>query len=226
MDLRAKKGIFLGYGIGVKGYKFYDTRETRVIHMRDVIFDELASTTGEQSRKEVINQPQAEIQYQDSNNNDDLDEKSQETTGLRRSPRDMKTPQRYGKWVYIAHNINDPLTMEEALSIPEKNQWMKAMKSETDSLHTNKVRDLTDLPKDHKAIGSKWVFKRKYDANGNLEHYKARLVAQFSSEAWGWLWWDILSSSKVWINTNHYCISGKTWLEATSVRHNNCILKW
>ena len=68
--------------------------------------------------------------------------------------------------------------MEETLSIPEKNQWIKAMKSEINSLHANKVWDLTELPKDRKAIGSKWVFKRKYDADGNLEYYKARLVAQ------------------------------------------------
>ena len=57
----------------------------------------------------------------------------------------MKTPQRYDEWVYNAHNINDPLTMKEALSSPEKNQWMKAMKSEIDSLHTNIVLDLTEL---------------------------------------------------------------------------------
>ena len=55
----------------------------RVIHERNVIFDELASPTGEQSGKEVVNQPQAEIRYQDSHDDDDdLDEKSQETTGL------------------------------------------------------------------------------------------------------------------------------------------------
>ena len=52
------------------------------------------------------------------------------------------------------------------------------MKSEIDSLHTNKVLDLTELPKDHKTIGSKWVFKRKYDADGNKEYDKAQLVAQ------------------------------------------------
>ena len=69
----------------------------------------------------------------------------------------------------MGHSMNDPLTMEEALSSLEKNQWMK---SEIDSLHNNKVWDLTELPKDRKAIGSQWVFKRKYDADVNLEHYK------------------------------------------------------
>ena len=58
------------------------------------------------------------------------------------------------------------------------NEWMKAIKSEIDFLHINKIWDHTELPKDPKAIGSKWVFKRKYDADGNFKHNKARLVAQ------------------------------------------------
>ena len=35
-----------------------------------------------------------------------------------------------------------------------------------------------DLTKGKKAIGSKWVFKIKYKANGDLKRYKARLVAK------------------------------------------------
>ena len=42
----------------------------------------------------------------------------------------------------------------------------------------NNVWNMVDLPEDRKAVGSKWVFKRKRDADGNVERYKARLVAQ------------------------------------------------
>ena len=45
--------------------------------------------------------------------------------------------------------------MEEALSSTEKKQWMKAMESEIDSLNSNKIWDLTELPNQRKAIGSK-----------------------------------------------------------------------
>ncbi|GJT61189.1 ribonuclease H-like domain, reverse transcriptase, RNA-dependent DNA polymerase [Tanacetum coccineum] len=38
--------------------------------------------------------------------------------------------------------------------------------------------ELTTLPKGHKAIGLKWVFKTKKDANGNIIKHKARLVAK------------------------------------------------
>ena len=53
-----------------------------------------------------------------------------------------------------------------------------AMEKEFSLLKANDVWDIVDLPKDHKAIGSKWIFKRKRDAEGNVERYKARLVAQ------------------------------------------------
>ena len=40
LDPRAKKGIFLGYGDGVKGYRIWSPSERRVILSRDVTFDE------------------------------------------------------------------------------------------------------------------------------------------------------------------------------------------
>ncbi|GJQ90258.1 putative zinc finger, CCHC-type containing protein [Tanacetum coccineum] len=40
------------------------------------------------------------------------------------------------------------------------------------------VRELAELPKGAKPVGSKWVFKIKLDPNGNVERYKARLVGK------------------------------------------------
>ena len=74
--------------------------------------------------------------------------------------------------------MDDPLTVKEALSSSAKREWMKAMESEINSLNANKVWDLTELPCGQKAIGSKLVFKRKYDSGGNMNQHKARLIAQ------------------------------------------------
>nr|GEV37836.1 ribonuclease H-like domain, reverse transcriptase, RNA-dependent DNA polymerase [Tanacetum cinerariifolium] len=57
-------------------------------------------------------------------------------------------------------------------------KWIEAMKVELDSINRNNTQELTTLPKGHKAIGLKWVFKTKKDANGNIIKHKARLVAK------------------------------------------------
>ena len=109
---------------------------------------------------------------------DEDDNSSQEFTQLRRSSRMRKPPALYGEWANIAHELNEPLTVTEALSSPKKIEWKKAMEKEIESLHTNDAWDLVKLPSGRKAIGCKWVFKRKHDADGYVESYKARLVAQ------------------------------------------------
>nr|GEX49759.1 ribonuclease H-like domain, reverse transcriptase, RNA-dependent DNA polymerase [Tanacetum cinerariifolium] len=52
------------------------------------------------------------------------------------------------------------------------------MQVEIDFINKNNTWKLTTLPKDHKAIGLKWVFKMKRDANGEILKHKARLVAK------------------------------------------------
>ena len=47
--------------------------------------------------------------------------------------------------------------MSEALSCPEKGQWKSALQMEMDSIHSNDVWDLVELPAHRKEIGSKWM---------------------------------------------------------------------
>ena len=75
--------------------------------------------------------------------------------------------------------------MTEALASPDKAKWIDAMEMEMESLHKNEVWDLVKLPKDRKAVGSKWVFKLKVGPDGLVQRYKARLVAQGFSQKHG-----------------------------------------
>ena len=59
---------------------------------------------------------------------------------------------------------------------------MSAMEKEIESLRKNDVWELADLPKGRKVVGSKWVLKIKTDAEGSVERFKARLVAQGFSQ--------------------------------------------
>ncbi|KAK4266115.1 hypothetical protein QN277_027084 [Acacia crassicarpa] len=56
--------------------------------------------------------------------------------------------------------------------------WHDAMKDEMNSMASNRVWDLVELPDGAKAIGCKWVFKTKRDSLGNIDRHKARLVAK------------------------------------------------
>jgi Reverse transcriptase (RNA-dependent DNA polymerase) len=58
------------------------------------------------------------------------------------------------------------------------------MQQELDSINQHKTWEVVDLPKDRTAIGSKWVYKVKIDANGKVVH-KARLVAQGFTQKYG-----------------------------------------
>ena len=59
------------------------------------------------------------------------------------------------------------------------------MEIEIKSLLSNKVWELVKPPPNRKIAGSKWVFKWKIDANGIVERYKARLVAQGCTQKFG-----------------------------------------
>uniref|UniRef100_A0A1X7VXK3 Reverse transcriptase Ty1/copia-type domain-containing protein n=1 Tax=Amphimedon queenslandica TaxID=400682 RepID=A0A1X7VXK3_AMPQE len=80
---------------------------------------------------------------------------------------------------------NEPSTINEALSSSEADKWKEAMEREMESLKANDVYDLVELPKNKEVIGSKWIFRRKINADGSVERYKARLVAQRFSQTHG-----------------------------------------
>ena len=69
----------------------------------------------------------------------------------------------------------EPLTYKEAINSPDAKHWIKAMKTEIQSMLNKKVWrrvKKSDIPSDKKLIGCKWVYKLK--DNGA---YCARLVA-------------------------------------------------
>ena len=73
---------------------------------------------------------------------------------------------------------NDFERFSQTISNKEFDLWYNAMKDELDSMKSNEVWYLVELPKGAKVIGCKWVFKTKRDSLGNNKKYKARLVAK------------------------------------------------
>eukprot|EP00253_Pinus_taeda_P017848 PITA_17848 len=52
------------------------------------------------------------------------------------------------------------------------------MVEEYNSIMVNDVREVVPRPQDRSVVGSRWIYKIKYTANGNGEKYKARFVAK------------------------------------------------
>ena len=52
------------------------------------------------------------------------------------------------------------------------------MEEEINVIKKNDTWELSKLPKDHEAIGVKYVFKIKKNVKGEVERYKARLIAK------------------------------------------------
>jgi hypothetical protein len=68
--------------------------------------------------------------------------------------------------------------IEEALTCENSKEWECVMQKKYNSLMANNTWTLLPLLASRKPISCKWVFKIKQGANGEVEHYKARLVAR------------------------------------------------
>lgn len=101
----------------------------------------------------------------------------------RRSGRVVHQPDRYlglieTQVVIPDDGIEDPLTYKQAMKDVDRDQWIKAMDLEMESMYFNSVWTLVDQPNDVKPIGCKWIYKRKRDHAGKVQTFKARLVAK------------------------------------------------
>jgi Reverse transcriptase (RNA-dependent DNA polymerase) len=57
-------------------------------------------------------------------------------------------------------------------------KWKAIMDEEIKTIEKNKTYELVELPKGHKAIGVKWVYKKKIIPQGNIKSHKAKLIVK------------------------------------------------
>ena len=79
----------------------------------------------------------------------------------------------------------EPRSLAEAKRRPDWLQWERAIDEELEVLKKAGTWRLVDAPPEANIVGSKWVFRAKKDAAGNVVRYKARLVAQGFSQVPG-----------------------------------------
>lgn len=79
----------------------------------------------------------------------------------------------------------EPGSLREAKKRSDWELWKRAMEEELEMLRNAGTWELVDSLPGVNVVGSKWVFKAKKDAAGNVIRYKARLVAQGFSQVPG-----------------------------------------
>ncbi|KAL0413831.1 UNVERIFIED_CONTAM: Copia protein [Sesamum radiatum] len=60
----------------------------------------------------------------------------------------------------------------------DSDKWLEAMNFKMDSMGSNQVWTLVDLPKGVRPVGCKCVYKRKLGVDGEVTGFKARLMAK------------------------------------------------
>ncbi|CAL9018146.1 unnamed protein product, partial [Prunus brigantina] len=71
-------------------------------------------------------------------------------------------------------DISVPNSVTEALEDPK---WKEAMNEEMRAFQKNVTWEPMPLPHGKKTVGCRWIYTVKLKANGSIERYKARLVA-------------------------------------------------
>ncbi|GJS70337.1 ribonuclease H-like domain-containing protein [Tanacetum coccineum] len=81
---------------------------------------------------------------------------------------------------FVATQNKEVATLKENVlsGAPKYSHWNDAMNQEIDDLLRNCTWELVDLPEGRKAIRSKWIYKIKFRSSGEIDRYKARLIAQ------------------------------------------------
>lgn len=121
---------------------------------------------------------------------------SQNQNSIRHSTRIVKPPTKLQDFIcptipvssssmsFNAQNhshVVEPTTYHQASNFPE---WQQAMQRELDALEANDTWDLQPLPKGKRAIGSKWVFKVKYNPDGSVETQSKASSYWLSTGCW------------------------------------------
>ena len=98
------------------------------------------------------------------------------------------------------------------------------MDEEMAALDANHTWELMPLPHDKKAIGCKWVYKVKHNADGSVSKYKARLVAKGYAQTYGIDYEETFSPVARMESTNCYGCCKRMVFASNGCKE--CLLAW
>ena len=202
-DNNTSPGIFFGYSEDPKAYKILDINNNKIIFSRIVEFfeDSPANSRIIFSLPNIQSNflPPSEIRgsvppYNTTNipfiNNTDreinqifINKKRIENGTTDPSLRKQKTSM---KKTAAMNNLREPNTYQEIFSLPDKDDWLKAIQNELKNMEDLNVFTIVyNIPHNSNLVSSKWVFKYKKDDCSNIIKGKARLVVRGFSQKYG-----------------------------------------
>nr|GFC04913.1 putative retrotransposon Ty1-copia subclass protein [Tanacetum cinerariifolium] len=112
----------------------------------------------------------------------EIDEPQSDIVPIRRSTRTRHAPDCMCLYIdaeeHELGDLREPANYKVALLDPNFEKWLNAMNVKMQSMKDNEVWVLVELPPNGKTVGSKWLFKKKTNMDGNVHIYKAFLVAK------------------------------------------------
>ncbi|KAL2241729.1 UNVERIFIED_CONTAM: Retrovirus-related Pol polyprotein from transposon TNT 1-94 [Sesamum indicum] len=197
LEPRAIKCVFIGYPMGVKGYRLWVRSQPgfKVLISRDVTFNENEmpcleknqNLEKEQTFIKVENNLGDNQQEGESENTLEIETDSETENVENLEPNPLENYQlardRNRRQIRAPTRLRDfetalNIEMTESTSIDEamkSKQWLSAMNEEMKSLEENKTWVLVPKPKNASIVDCKWIYKIKQE---NPIKYKARLVAK------------------------------------------------
>ncbi len=128
---------------------------------------------------------------------DDIAAEEEEPSAPQRTLRDrgnLHQPDRYGfkssDTALAAAEEDVPKSFEEAINSPEAHYWKEACNDEMRSMLENQVYEEVPDSRDLKVVSTKWVFKKKKNAEGAVVRHKARLVAMGYVQRYNVDYWE------------------------------------
>lgn len=75
-------------------------------------------------------------------------------------------------------NVSSQFESQYFYQVVKYPQWRDAMKLELDAMELNHTWSIVPLTRGKHAVGYRWIYKIKYNSNGTVDRYKARLVVK------------------------------------------------
>ncbi|GMI80153.1 hypothetical protein HRI_001684600 [Hibiscus trionum] len=176
LEDKSKRYIFIGYDEKTKGYKLLDLISKKVTVSRDVRVNEASEWDWNNSTEVIIEVGESSVAAPTSipTNSETTDDEDEPRQPKMRSLQELYDSTNEVHLVCLLAD-DENISFEEAL---RDKKWQTAMNEEIKAIDRNNTWELTELPKGSQPIGVKWVFKKKMNAQGKIERYKARLVVK------------------------------------------------